>query len=197
LAVIAKEMRVLKRVSIGILIFLVLWTVGCSVGLPVIPIVETNYFISESSKPLADGYILKHSYREITKLEIPNYFPVNDQCLDFCFKSSMGKHLLTVNNFKMTVKNNDETEMEKLNSYLICYDGSEDKKFSISNYYIENTGDKDNYVIFRTVVDLSRESKFSINIKADYYVDSVESKIDKTFNLEKKTILTWNEFSVH
>jgi hypothetical protein len=97
----------------------------------------------------------------------------------------------------LTAKDNKGTEMEKLNSYLFWDNGSEGEKFSIINYDIDKTGNQDKYVFFRTVVDLSGENKFSINIKADYYIDSVKKQIDKTFDIEKSTKLTWNEFSVH
>jgi hypothetical protein len=192
-------MRIFKKVIIGTLIAIVLWIVSCSAGLPVIPFVETDYFISESNKPLADGHTVTKTENENTKFEIPNYYPDNDQCLDFWFTSSNGKHLLTVENFKMTVMDNGKDEIKPLTSYLFWDDGSEDEKFSITNYEIEKTEthDQDKYVFFRTVVDISRESHFSVNIKADYYMDSVPRQIDKTFELTKRRKLTWNEFRVH
>lgn len=192
-------MRVFKRIIIGTLITILIWMIGCSTGLPVIPFVETDYFVIESSTPLADGHIVTKTDDEITKIEIPNYYPDNEQCLDFWFTSSNNKHLLTVENFKMTVKDNKGNEIERLTSYLFWDDGSEDEKFSINNYEIEKTGthDQDKYVFFRTVVDLSGESNFSISIKADYYVDGVQRQIDKTFELKKRRELTWNEFRVH
>lgn len=192
-------MSVFKKIIIGVLITIVLWIAGCFAGLPVIPFVETDYFVSESNKPLADGYTVTKTDNENTKIEIPNYFPDNGQCLDFRFTSSNGKHILTVENFKMTVMDENGDEIKRLNSYLFWDDGSEYEKFSINNYEIEKKGthDQDKYVFFRTVVDLSGEGNFTINIKADYYVDSVKRQIDKTFDLTKKKTLTWNEFRVH
>ena len=192
-------MRPFKKIIIGTLTTVTLWVAGCSVGLPVIPFIETDYFVSQSDKPLADGYTVTTSDNENTKIEIPNYYPDNDQCLDFWFTSSNGKHILTVEDFKMTFKDKDGKEIKRLTSYLFWDDGSEDEKFSINNYEIEKTGthDQDKYVFFRTVVDLSGESNFSINIRADYSVDSEQRQIDKTFDLTKRRKLTWNEFRVH
>jgi hypothetical protein len=192
-------MTVFKKIIIGTLITIVLWIAGCSAGLPVIPFVETDYFVSEYNKPLADGHTVTKTDNETTKIEIPNYYADNGQCLDFWFTSSNGKHILTVENFKMTVMDENGDEIKRLNSYLFWDDGSEDEKFGINNYEIEKTGsqDQDKYVFFRTVVDLSGESNFAITIKADYYVDSVQRQIDKTFDLAKRKKLTWNEFRVH
>ena len=192
-------MRLFKKIIIGTLISVVLWIAGCSAGLPVIPFVETDYFISQSDKVLADGHTVTKTHNENTKIEIPNYYPDNDQCLDFWFASSNGKHILTVEKFKMTVMDKDGHEIERLTSYLFWDDGSEEEKFSINNYEIENTAThgQDKYVFFRTVVDLSGESNFSINIKADYSVDSEQKQIDKTLDLTKRRKLTWNKFRVH
>ena len=192
-------MRLFKKIFIGTLISIVLWIVGCSAGLPVIPFVETDYYIRQSNRPLANGHAVTKTDNENTKIEIPNYYPDNDQCLDFWFTSSNGKHILSVENFNMTVRDKDGDEIKRLTSYLFWDDGSEDEKFSINNYEIENTGthDQNKYVFFRTVFDLSGESYFSITINTDYSVDSVRRQIDETFDLTKKRKLTWNKFRVH
>ncbi len=186
-------MRTFKTFLIAILITFLLWLAGCSIGLPVIPFVATDYFIEGSDNSLKDGYVVTSSDNETTKIEIPDYFTDDNQCLDFWFTTSYGNHFLTVKNFKITVFDINDNVIMPTNSYLFRDDGSENEKFSIDNYEIGT----DKYVFFRTVVDLSGESRFAINIKADYLIDSVRRNIDKTYVLEKRKQLTWNELRAH
>jgi hypothetical protein len=102
--------------------------------LPVIPLLETDYFVEESVEPLVNSFIFTKTNKELTSIEFPNYYPDNNQCLDFWFQSAEGKHLLTVNNFTMTIKNKSESEIPKLKSYLFW-----DMEVKMKNSVLKNT----------------------------------------------------------
>jgi hypothetical protein len=187
-------MRIFKTILIGLLFAFLLWVVGCSAGLPVIPFVETDYFIDNSPVPLAHGFTITNTDDEVTELEIPDYFPDDDQCLDFWFKTSQGTHLLNVEEFRLKVFDENGNEIKPWNSYLFWNGGSEDEKFSIDDYEID---DAEKYVFFRTAVDLSSESSFSVAIEAKYTIDNKMRNISATYDLEKIKRLTWNELRAH
>jgi hypothetical protein len=176
-----------------------LWIIGVFAMLPVIPFIEANYFLEGSDGPLDIGFNVTHTSTELTRIEIPSYYPNNNQCLDFWFESANGKHLLTVNNFTMTLKNKNNSEIKRMNSFLFWDEGSEDEKFSIKEYEIERTDsyDTDKYVFFRTAFDLSDEGSFTMYVKADYLLDGIQRDLDRSFKVVKKKKLRWSEFRVH
>ena len=113
-------MRLLIKYLLWVLpipiILTVLWVIGVIVGLPLIPFTETDYYIAGTNQKLANGHTLKQTDSTIVKIEIPNEFSENNQCFDFWFLSTSGRHLLTVKNFSNTLLNNDNQEIKKKKS---------------------------------------------------------------------------------
>jgi len=187
---------------------IVLWIIGLLARLPLIPWIETDYFVTGTTQTLAKGFVLKQPDTTITKgflsvtagsiikLEAPNEFPEDDQCFDFWFSSAGGKHLLTVNNFSLKIFDSNNSEIKPINSYLFWDDGSKDKTFNIENYSID-TYPKNKYVFFRTVFDIDDVGDFSITVKTYYSIDNRADTIDRKLFIDKKHRLTWNEFRVH
>jgi hypothetical protein len=59
--------------------------------LPVIPLIKTDYFVEESVEPLVNGFIFTKTNKELTSIEFSNYYPDNNQFLNFWFQSAEGQ----------------------------------------------------------------------------------------------------------
>src|SRR6187431_3152047 len=129
--------KYLLRTILVLFFLIVIWVIGLCARLPLIPWIETDYFIKGTNQTLADGFNLKQSDNTIIKIEIPNEFSEKEQCFDFWFLSSQGKHLLTVNDFSLKTFENNNSEIRRDNSYLFWDNGSKDETFMIQDYEIE------------------------------------------------------------
>ena len=178
---------------------LILWVVGLLAQLPLIPWIETDYFVVGTNQTLANGLTLKQTDNTNIKIEVPNYFSEDDQCFDFWFSSANGKHLLTVDDFSLIVYDNDNSELKRENTYLFWDNGSKNETFKIENYEIAKTDtcNKNKYVFFRTVFDIDKIGNFKIKVKVNYSIDNKSDSINQTLTIEKKHRLTWNKFRVH
>ena len=192
-------LKILFKTFLTIICLLVIWVIGLFAQLPLIPWIETDYYVAETNQTLANGYILKQTDGAIVKIEVPDEFFENDQCFDFWFSSATGTHMLTVKEFSQTVFDNDNSEVKRQNSYLFWDNGSKEETFNIDNYEIAHSDnyDQKKYVFFRTVFDVDNISDFSIKLKTSFYVDNKPNLIDTTLTIEKKHRLTWNKFRVH
>ncbi len=176
-----------------------LWIVGLLAQLPLIPFIETDYILKERNDTLGNGVLVKKNNELNIKIEIPNYFPEKEQCIDTWFTSAHGQHLLTVSNFSINVFSGDNTEIEKGQSYLFWDDGSKDETFSIHDYEISEsiTSERNKYVFFRSVFNIDKESNFYILIKANYSLDNIADSVERKMLITKKHRLTWNKFRAH
>lgn len=192
-------LKILFKTFLTIICLLVIWVIGLFAQLPLIPWIETDYYLAGTNQTLAKGYILKQTDNVIVKIEVPNEFSENDQCFDLWFSSNIGTHSLTVKDFSQTVFDNDNSEIKNQNSYLFWDNGSKEEAFNIDNYEIaySDNYDKKKYVFFRTVFDIDNVSDFSIKLKTNFYIDNKPNLIDTTLQIEKKHRLTWNKFRVH
>ena len=192
-------LKILFKTFLTIICLLVIWVIGLFGQLPLIPWIETDYYVVGTNQTLANGYILKQTDNAIIKIEVPNEFSENDQCFDFWFSSATGTHMLTVKGFSQTVFDNDNSEIKRQNAYLFWDNGSKEETFNIENYEIAHSEnyDQKKYVFFRTVFDVDNISDFSIKLKSNFYVDNKPNLIDTTLTIEKKHRLTWNKFRVH
>jgi hypothetical protein len=192
-------LKILFKTFQTIICLLLIWIIGLFAQLPLIPWIETDYYLAETKQTLAKGYILKQTDNVIVKIEVPNEFSESDQCFDFWFSSNIGTHSLTVKDFSQTVFDNDNSEIKNQNSYLFSDNGSKEEAFNIDNYEIaySDNYDKKKYVFFRTVFDIDNVSDFSIKLKTNFYIDNKPNLIDTTLQIEKKHRLTWNKFRVH
>ncbi|MBL7827821.1 MAG: hypothetical protein JNJ57_14415 [Saprospiraceae bacterium] len=178
---------------------MVIWVIGLFAQLPLIPWIETDYYVVGTNQTLANGYVLKQTDNTIVKIVVPNEFSENDQCFDFWFSSNIGTHMLTVKDFSQTVFDKDNAEIKNKNSYLFWDNGSKEKTFNIDNYEIaySDNYDKKKYVFFRTVFDIDNISYFSMKLMTNFYIDNKPNLINTTLQIEKKHRLTWNKFRMH
>ena len=192
-------LKILFKTFLTIICLLLIWVIGLFAQLPLIPGIETDYFIAGTNQTLANGYILKHTDNAIIKIEVPNEFSENDQCFDFWFSSAIGTHTLTVKNYSNTAFDIDNSEIKRENSYLFWDNGSKEETFNIDSYVIVHSDNYDNkkYVFFRNVFNVDNISDFSIKLKTNYFIDNKPNLIDTTLQIEKKHRLTWNKFRVH
>ena len=192
-------LKILFKTFLTIICLLVIWIIGLFAQLPLIPWIETDYYVSGTNQILANGYILKQTDNTIIKIDVPNEFFENGQCFDFWFLSAAGTHTLTVKDFSQTIFDNDNSEIKRKNSYLFWDNGSKEEAFEIDNYEITHSDnyDQKKYVFFRTVFNVDNISDFSIKLKTNFYIDNNPNQIDTTLQIEKKHRLTWNRFRVH
>lgn len=192
-------LKILFKTFLTIIGLLVIWLIGLFAQLPLIPWIETDYYVAGTNQTLDKGHILKLADNAIMKIEIPNEFTENDQCFDFWFTSANGTHSLTVKDFSQTVFDKDNSIIKSKNSYLIWDNGSKENTFEIDKYAITHSDnyDQKKYVFFRTVFNVDNVSDFSIKLKTNFLIDSKSNLIDTTLIIEKKHRLTWNKFRVH
>ncbi|MES2765813.1 MAG: hypothetical protein V4642_08095 [Bacteroidota bacterium] len=164
-----------------------------------IPWIETNYYLISTNQKIADGITLDTVENIIIKLEVPDYFPENDQCFDVWFSAMQGDNTLSVGNFSFKLFKRDNSEFKKENSYLFWDKGSREESFKIENYKLSkpNNSDKENYVFFRTAFDLDKISNFYVTIRADLILNGKPYSLDKKLLIEKKKQLVWRKFKVH
>jgi hypothetical protein len=190
-------MRNVKIISLSVVLLFIAWVIAVFSMLPVIPFVETEYSVDGEVLPV-EGFIVSGINPEVTRIEIPDYFPGNDQCVDFWFTALEGKHILTVTAFDMTAYDEAGQEIERDNAYLFWAGGSEEEQFQIENYPLESSAPgPGQYVYFRSVFDLSNEDHFVLHVESTYTIDGENRHIDKKFDVRKNKKLTWNEFRVH
>jgi len=177
----------------------IIWVVGLFAGLPLIPFVETDYYVNESNQTLANGLILKQTDSSVIKLEVPNYFSENDQCFDTWVSSTKGQHFLTIKDFSLQAFNADQSEIKKENTYLFWDNGSKDETFKIENYQISKsaTTENDKYVFIRTVFDTEGLDNFILSVKLNFTLDNKTDLVEQKVNVNKKHRLTWNPLRAH
>ncbi len=192
-------LTILFKTFLTIICLLVIWVIGLFAQLPLVPWIETDFYVAGTNQTLANGYILKKVDDAIIKIEVPNEFSENDQCFDFWFSSAIGTHTLTVQDFSHTAFDKDNSEIKSENSYLFWDNGSKEETFNIDNYVIGHSDNYDHkkYVFFRNVFDVDNISDFSIKLKTTFFIDNKPNLIDTTLQIEKKHRLTWNKFRVH
>ena len=76
-------LKILFKTFLTIIGLLLVWVIGLFAQLPLIPWIETDYYVAGTNQTLANGYILKQTDGVIVKIEVPNEFFENDQCFDF------------------------------------------------------------------------------------------------------------------
>jgi hypothetical protein len=194
-----RSLKILFKTFLTIICLFIIWIVGLFAQLPLIPWIETDYYIAGTNQTLTSGYILKQADNINIKIEIPNEFLENNQCFDTWFLAANGKHFLTVKDYSQTIFGNHNSKIKSKNSYLFWDNGSKEETFNIDNYeiaYSENY-DQKKYVFFRTVFDVDNIRNFSIKIKTNFFIDNKPNIIDTTLEIEKKHRLTWSKFRVH
>ncbi|WP_461787755.1 hypothetical protein [Pedobacter sp.] len=191
--------KILFKTFLTIICLLVIWIIGLFAQLPLIPWIETDYYVAGTNQTLANGYVLMQTDKALVKIEVPTEFPENDQCFDFWFSSANGTYILTVKDFSQTLFDKSNSKIKIKNSYLFSDNGSKEEAFNIDHYEITHSDnyDQKKYVFFRNVIDLESISDFSIKIKTNFYIDSKPNLIDTTLTIEKKHRLTWNKFRMH
>lgn len=192
-------LKIFFKTFLTMICLLVIWVIGLFAQLPLIPWIETDYYVAGTNHTLDNGHILKQTENVIIKIEVPNEFSENDQCFDFWFSSTIGTHTLTVNDFSLIAFDNDNSKIKSQNSYLFWGNGSKEETFNIDNYEIaySDNYDQKKYVFFRTVFNVDDLSDFSIKLKTNFYIDNKPNLIDTSLQIEKKHRLTWNKFRVH
>lgn len=189
----------IKNVILFLLVLILIWVIGLFTGLPVIPWVETSYYDSETNQNLSKGLVLKELDSAEIRIEIPDYFPVSDQCFDTWFTSGQTNSNLSVKAFSLLVLDQSGTELPKKNTYLF---GNNDSRFNgteISNLEIlkNDTAYQEKYKFIRTVFNLRNKKRIMIQIKVEYIIDGISQSLTDTLEINKKQTLTWNEFRAH
>lgn len=179
--------------------FVVLFITGLFAGLPLIPWVETDYFVKGTNESLAHGVKLKQIDNAIVKIEIPNYFSQNEQSIDTWFASSDSSYTLTIDNFSFEAASRGNNSLKKENSYLFWDNGSKENDFRIQNYSVTKSNSQldDKYVFLRSVYDLGNVKELVATIKLDVQINGKPENIEQSLPLVKKQKLTWNKFRVH
>ena len=175
-----------------------MWIIGLFNGLPLIPWIETDYFIAGEETTLSEGIVLMDTDSCILRIEVPNYFPENNQCFDIWFNSKRGKQALSVTDFSITAFNKGN-EITKKSSCLFWDNGSKKETFEIIDYQVEyskNYADK-KYVFFRTTYDVDDTKRFNFVIKSNFTINDRPFNIHKNLSIEKQHRWTWNEFRFH
>ncbi|MEJ8844335.1 hypothetical protein WG954_18210 [Lacibacter sp. H375] len=194
-----KSRNYFRWIILSLFIFIVIYIVGLFAGLPIIPWIETNYYVKGTNERLSNGITLQQINNAIIKVEIPDYFPQNDQCIDTWFTSSDSSNNLTINNFSFEMQSDEGKPLTRENSYLFWDDGSKENNLTIENYTIlkSDTSSEDKYVFLRTVYNLDNEKEVTVKLKINYQLNRKTIVLDKNLQLIKKQRLTWNEFRVH
>lgn len=183
----------MKKLFFGLIGVVVLWIIAIFMDYPVIPYLKTDFYIKGETNPLSKKQDLGELDNTFFGLEIPDYFPENDQSFDLWFLSNGENQRITINNFSFELKDEKGEEKEKLTSILF-WDGGSKEELSIDNYSI----DKENeYVFIRSVYDVDNLSSFSMTISANFTIDNQLNKITKNLILEKKRTLQWMRFRFH
>ena len=179
--------------------FVVLYIAGLFAGLPLIPWVETNYFIEGTNESLSNRVTLKQIENAKIQVEIPNYFSQNDQCIDTWFASSDSSYTLTINNFSFEAVSTEGNALKRENNYLFWDNGSKENDFKIQNYTVakSNNQQDDKYVFLRNVYDLDNVKELTATIKFDVQINGKHESVEQSLPLVKKQKLTWNKFRTH
>jgi len=183
----------------AIITLVILYIAGLFAGLPIIPWFETNYFIKGTNERLENGVTLRQIDNAIIKIEIPNYFPPKDQCIDTWFASSDSSYILTIDNFSLEAVSVENKVLIRENSYLFWDNGSKENDFTIQKYTVakSDTQMKDKYVFLRSVYDLNNTEELIAKIKIYFQINGKAESIEQSLPLVKKQKLTWNKFRVH
>lgn len=194
-----RPLKILSKTILTLVCLFVIWIIGLFAQLPLIPWIETDYYVSGTNQTLENGFTLNQIDSTFIKIEVPNEFNENDQCFDFWFLSAAGQHTLTVKDFSQTIFDKNNSEVKSKNSYLFWDNGSKEETFNIDNYEIAHSENYYNkkYVFFRTVFNVDNISDFSVKLKTNFIIDNKIKLVDTTLQLEKKHQLTWNKFRVH
>jgi len=162
-------------------------------------LIVTRYFVEGGDSTLADGLVINQNDSLITTIEVPSYYPEDNQCFDFWFLSKKGTHLLTVNDFSLIAHDTKNNMIKKRNSYLFWDDGSKEETYWIKNFELsqDKKYDKDKYIFFRTVFDVDNNDDYSLQIRTNYSIDSTLFFVDTTIMIKKNHRLTWSKFRVH
>lgn len=197
-------MKITFKLILIIFCLVVLWIIGLFAQLPLIPWIETDYFLIDTKTRLANNVSIKQKDNMKITLEIPNIFGEGNQSLQIQFSSIMGKHLINVNPFSMKVYDSRNIEIKPKSSYLICNDSTKAETFKIKDYEIAddtvygNTAySKDKYLIFQSSFDLRNVKQLSIDIQIKYSLDNKPDSINGRYLVEKEHRLTWNQLRFH
>jgi hypothetical protein len=192
-------MKKARRIFLIIISIFFLWVIGIFAQLPLMPFIETNYFIKEKDLNLSKGVTIEQSKKTTIKIEIPNYFPEGNQCFDIWFSSTNGEHNLSVTKFSFKISTIDNIELERESLYLFSDKRSKDETSTIENYSIEKheIEEDNNYVFFRTVYNVETINNLNIFVLADYSIDNETYSMNKKIEIIKKRRLTWNKLKAH
>ncbi|WP_288955844.1 hypothetical protein [uncultured Polaribacter sp.] len=190
--------KALKIFFVSLLIsatLFLMWIVSLFFGLPLLPYMETNYYLKEDKISLNKKKILKINDSISLGIEIPNYFPEEDQCIDFWFFNEAKQRSLNIKNFALTLKNLKKEKQLIEKDIIIFWDGGYNENKPEVKNFILNKGCK--YIFIRNIYDLNKAKKSQVHIKLNYFVNRVEYKFDTIINITKEKELTWNKLRAH
>lgn len=189
-----KIFKVVLKISLFLLIFIILWIVGVFFDLPLIPINETNYYTEKNNISLNERQIIETNDSLKIGVEIPNYFTENEHCFDFWFFIEEGEKNISVSDFSVKLKDRTGNEKKEIKSILFWDGGSNESSLDVINHKL-NSDSK--YLFFRKVYNTNKLENFSITLSVEYQIDNIQFKIDTLMNITKKEKITWNKFRVH
>ena len=181
---------------IGLVIF---YIIGLFSGFPIIPWIVTDYYIEDSSTKLTDGVILKQTDNSFVKLEIPNGFSEDNQCLDVWFTHQETNNTQLITNFSISLHTDKNEFVKPQKIYLFGNDGSRFNGLEIANFSIisNDSSFQEKYKFIRVVYNLTDKEKFSASIMANFRDDNKLHNYKKELRIEKIKERTWNEFRLH
>jgi hypothetical protein len=194
-----KPLKIIKWSPLALIVATIIYAVGLLMGLPLIPIVKTDYFVNGTNQAIASGLILKQTDNCAITLNEPNKISDNEQSISIAISSKDGQHDLTINDFSLTVFYADQREIKKENTFLNSDNESEIVSFTNRKYLIAKSEppEIDKHVYILNVFNTDELDNFKISIKLTCTIDNITYLIKQKLELNKKQSLTWIKFKLH